>query len=253
MISDFDEINKLFDKINRELGIKVNAYIIGGAALMTYGEKSYTKDIDIVFNSQAEFEAFRKTLHKLGFKTKIADKGYSKLELQHIYIKGDMRFDIFNSVVCQGLSLSDNMIKRAKPINKLTMLAIFVISLEDIFLFKSITEKEGDVEDSVNIVRKRAIDWDTILNEIQYQIKKHNKKQWIADLHNRLIELEQRYGLKAKIREDVEKEVGYYYDLLELSLKLKEKPLTITEIKAATGIKNVEKLIDWVPYPTALL
>ncbi len=44
-----------------------------------------------------------------------------------------------------------------------------LLSLTDVFLFKSITEREGDLEDAALIARRGSIDWQALFREIKIQ------------------------------------------------------------------------------------
>jgi len=46
---NFDEQSDLFKLIGSSLGKKVECFVIGGSAMMFYGAKAETKDVDLVF------------------------------------------------------------------------------------------------------------------------------------------------------------------------------------------------------------
>jgi hypothetical protein len=48
MISDFKQIETLFEVVDHHLNTKVNVYVIGGVALLYQGLKPATKDIDLI-------------------------------------------------------------------------------------------------------------------------------------------------------------------------------------------------------------
>lgn len=47
-ISRREEVNKLFEQLGKKLSKTIPIRIIGGAAMMEYGLKDITKDIDVV-------------------------------------------------------------------------------------------------------------------------------------------------------------------------------------------------------------
>lgn len=58
-------------------------------------------------------------------------------------------FDLFTRSIYDTLLLTEGMKERSEPQN----LKLEIRLLEDVFLLKSITKKEGDIEDMVIIVR----------------------------------------------------------------------------------------------------
>lgn len=66
------------------------------------------------------------------------------MNLSQIFVRDDFRIDLFHSNVCGGFSLSPQMINRAMKIEEFQNLTINLSSPEDIFLFKTMTEREVD-------------------------------------------------------------------------------------------------------------
>lgn len=93
-------------------------------------------------------------------------------------------------------------------------MTLSILSLEDIFVFKSITQREGDIEDSSEIVKK-GIDWNIILKEITGQINHSNIEVWITFLNERLDVLDERYSIKSPIKKQTQKLTKQFYDKLE--------------------------------------
>ena len=61
------------------------------------------------------------------------------------------------------------MIERCDQSVEYGNLQVHLLSLTDIFLFKSITEREGDLEDVAVIGKQADLDWDEIFEEIKTQ------------------------------------------------------------------------------------
>ena len=165
MITDFNQIEKLFKEINKVTEKKINLFVIGGAVLLQQGLKGGTKDIDLVVNSKTEFMEFQKALGKLGFKLQIPEKEYEHMNINQIFQKEDFRIDLFEKEVCGKFSLTEEMMKRANTILDLNNLNVAHCSNEDIFLFKTMTEREGDLDDCMSLVVP-GIDWKIILKEL---------------------------------------------------------------------------------------
>ena len=145
MISNFNDLDKLFKEIDDNLKEKVHFYVIGGAMMLYHKLKVSTKDVDIVVDSPEEFRAMERLLKELGFESKIPTIEYKKFDLNQIFVRDDYRIDLFQRTVCKGFILSKNMMERAETITKLNNLSISLCSTTDIFMFKTFTERPGDI------------------------------------------------------------------------------------------------------------
>lgn len=197
MISGFKEIEELF----KEIDIKAHVFVIGGAVLLNRGLKPSTKDIDIVIDKKDEFTLFEKALKKAGFQPKLPSKDYQRMNLDQIYSREDFRIDIFHKTVCKGFSLSLDMIKRAENILTLSNLKVSLCSNEDVFLFKTMTEREGDLEDCISLAQ-RGLDWDVIIEELRRQVQ--GNAIWITWVGERLDLLDEK-GLSIPIMPEINK------------------------------------------------
>ena len=202
MIESFKEIDSLFHELAKFMTHKTHVFMIGGAALMEQGLKPATKDIDLIVMTRFEFETFENGMKYAGFEGKLPGIGYKNMDLSQIFIRDDFRIDIFCKTVCRGFSLSKEMIKRARLIIKSNKLSVSICSNEDIFLFKSLTEREGDIEDCI-AMSKEGIDYIAILTELKFQIRQSNKPVWITWIAERFDILEQK-GLEIPIKKEID-------------------------------------------------
>ncbi|MEK6886209.1 MAG: DUF6036 family nucleotidyltransferase [Nanoarchaeota archaeon] len=217
MISEFEEIKKLFYELNKQLNKKINLYVIGGAMLLYHGLKPATKDIDLIVSEKEDYKEFKEALSKAGFEPKILTKEYEHLDISNILVREDFRIDLFHRTVCKGFSLSETMMKRAEKVVTLSNITIFLCSNEDVFLFKTLTERDGDLEDCIAL-SKKGLDWDAILNELKHQIKLSGNEVWITYVGERLDILAER-ELQIPIMNDIDILRTAYYDELEKKLK----------------------------------
>ena len=220
MITTFDQIEKLFVDLDKLLTRKVNIYVIGGAVMLHANLKPVTKDVDIIVDTNDEFKALNKALKDSGFEGKIPTLDYTNMDLNQILIKDDFRIDLFQRNVCRGFSLSAGMIKRATNILNTQNISLNLCSHEDILLFKCMTEREGDIQDSFALGR-RNLNWTVILEELQLQIEKSKQKVWITWVAERLEILEER-GLNIPIMKTVSKLRAKYFNELDKSIKSKK-------------------------------
>ena len=211
MITAFTEIDKLFEEIDNSMNQNARVYIIGGAALLHRGVKAATKDIDLVVATKKEFFEIQNTLNKIQFITQIPGKEYTHLNLSQIFQREDFRIDLFEKEVCGRFSLSEAMMNRAPLGIKLKHLMVFICSNEDIFLFKTMTEREGDITDCISIAATQNLDWEVILNELQGQIKHTQQNVWITWVGERLDILVER-GVDIPIMSKVDTLRDTYFD-----------------------------------------
>ncbi len=213
MISNFDYIKPLLEEIDALLDEELTLYAIGGIVLMYRGLKPATKDIDIVVKGPKEYETLRKLLKKIRFLATKPEFGYDRFNLSQILVRKDFRIDLFSERVCRGFSLSAGMMQRAHEVLALNRLKLCLCSNEDLFVFKTITEREGDLEDCITL-SNRGLDWQAILRELQEQTKTTNTKVWITWVGERLDLLAER-GLNIPIMSEIDALREAYYEELE--------------------------------------
>jgi len=213
MISKFEQLDELFNEVDKSLRENVHFYIIGGAVMLYHTIKTATKDVDIVVDSPREFIATEKALRKINFTTKLPMAEYKKFDINQIFIRGDFRIDLFQRTVCKGFILSDGMRKRAQKVRELNHLTIYLCSTTDIFMFKTFTEREGDIADCISLTQS-DIDWDAMLDEINKQIGTSGNKVWITYIGERMDLLLER-GINIPIMDKIDKLREEYYDEYE--------------------------------------
>jgi hypothetical protein len=209
MISTFQKINELFEEINALLSKPIKIYIIGGAALLHFQLKPSTKDVDLIVKSKDDFNELKRVLVSVGFTSKQLTNQYKHLALDNQLVKGDFLLDIFASKVCGKLSLTDAMILRSIEYKKYGNLEVYFCSVEDILIFKTITDRDGDIDDCIAIA-KREINWDLILAEILDQIKISKEEIWVTLFNERLLLLESK-GVNIPILKKIEQLTDDWY------------------------------------------
>ena len=187
--------------------------MIGGEVLVRRGLKEKTKDIDIVVSTEKEFTNLKNAFLDLGFKGTKPKLGYENMNTSEILVKDELRIDLFNEYVCGQFKLSEGMKKRAEKVEENNNIKVYFCSNEDIFLFKTMTEREGDIADCLSL-GKEGLDWDSILDEIIYQIKESGRDVWVTWIGERLEILEKK-GLEIPIMDKVLKLCKGFYDKLE--------------------------------------
>lgn len=102
------------------------------------------------------------------------------------------------------------MAKRAREYLILERLAVYLYSNEDVFLFKTMTERSGDIEDCISLA-KRGVEWEIILDELKNQILLSGQNIWITWAGERLGILADE-GLYIPILGEVERFSEEYYE-----------------------------------------
>lgn len=213
MISEFKQITDVLEEVDKQLANQVNIYLIGGGMMLYHKLKIITKDVDIVVETNREFKAFEDALIKIGFLGRIPTKEYSKVDLSQILERGDYRIDLFKKTVCKGFSLTESMKRRATEVLKQRHLTLYLCSPEDIFMFKTFTERDTDIDDCMAITQKK-LNWNAILEEITAQIKNSGNPVWITWIGERLDILEEK-GLFIPIMSQVNKLREAYFNIWE--------------------------------------
>ena len=177
------EQNELFTLIAKQLNQNISCIAFGGTAMMFYGYKQATKDIDLVFSSIKERKVFIKAIEKLGYKedTRLLNI-YSKSKRADttapvMYKLKDERFDLFAEVIFK-FRISPFVLKRITQIQDFQethLLSLQIISPEDLVLLKCLTDRENDFEDILTILHKTEnFNWKFVMTEALQQ-----KEGWI--------------------------------------------------------------------------
>src|SRR3989344_5600507 len=175
---NLDQQIKLFKDVGDILDEKIECLVIGGSAMMFYGAKVATKDIDLVFMNKNNLEKVKKILEKSGYEEKNLN-----IFKRYTFVKKDLYKPIW-------MQDKDTRID----------LFIKIISPEDIILLKCATEREKDRMDALELINKFNIDWDIIIKESIEQAKL-GENIFPVFLFDFLYELKE--DLKADIPKDV--------------------------------------------------
>ncbi len=190
---DMQTQSDLLKLIAKNIDKDLAAYAFGGTAMMFYGYKNVTKDIDLVFDSLEERKIFIKAIEKLGYKQSSPFAIYTqeklRLEKPVMYTRGDERFDLFAKKIFfinLDESIKSKIFARHDYLHKDKVLILNVLSKECIILLKSVTEREKDFDDILTIIRlEKNIDWDLIVNLAISQAE-HDNAWAVLDLEKTL-------------------------------------------------------------------
>jgi hypothetical protein len=108
------------------------------------------------------------------------------------------RIDIFSHVICNKFVLLDSMIRDSKEM-KFGNLKILLASDEDVFLLKSITDREAYDVDMIQILRMSSkFDWTKVLDSL-YEQEKATKRHYCFSVFDKVGFIQDSTGMKIPI------------------------------------------------------
>lgn len=188
MIS-IEEQQKLLIALGEVLPYEITIYAIGGTAMMFYGIKKQTLDIDLVFMKEKDRKIFIESAKSLGYKEFDSSIIYGFKKNTPIMIKvGEARLDLFLENIISFI-FSDDMKKRSQQIHQFgDNLIIKIADIHDLIIMKCATNRLKDEEDITSIFKNKDVDWNILIQEAQNQINL-GKETAILELGNTLEKL----------------------------------------------------------------
>lgn len=214
-------------ELGETLAEPVDAYLLGGANLILRDLKDTTKDIDVVLRTPEEVRVLSAALQEVGYVERSElEAAYEQLA-PHIVLEKDgfPQWDIFVERVADALQLTEEMRERSNTGRTHGDLHLHLLSLTDIFLFKAVSDREGDLEDAALIARQGGIDWQQVLAEVQRQEADADQYLSFAVLDTLELLVDQ-YGIDVPIRDRLAS-----YCLEKALLVTLETPKTIKDLR----------------------
>jgi len=204
MITHEDQM-QLFSIISKELRRDITCFAFGGNAMMFYGYKDETKDIDLLFEDIKEREEFIRVIKKIGFIETSPIKIYNTEKLRDkskpiMFKREDYRFDLFVKKIFRT-RLSPKMKEDKFAVHEFRgkhRIMINIMKKEHIVQLKAITEREKDFADIIMILQKeKRFDWNYLIEEVIWQYAKGDK--WaIIDMERTMNELKEYIFIEKK-------------------------------------------------------
>lgn len=225
-------------ELSRSIRREARVYVFGGEAMRIRGLKRATKDVDMVVEDAQTFGELKEALTSMGYRALGGEeilRADRKLNPSGIFVKeGFPRVDLFVKSICNALHLSQSM-KAKCEVRDIGNLKFCIMSNEDIFLLKSVTDREGDIYDMIQLAKAGGFDWRVVLNELYGQ-------ELETGMHfcMRLLDSVEAVEKKAKIR------APFYNHLVNhcIDQAILE---SIRRWKAAT-LKQIKELVDYPDY-----
>lgn len=221
-----------FTRTGNRLDEPLTVYLIGGGALAFRDLKDATKDIDVVVKDVEGLTRLEEALRQLDYEP-VRDSGeeYEALGATVILENNDgCRVDIFNQQVVGKLIFSSGMRARSQQLVSRGNLIVRTASLEDMFLFKSVAGRAGDIDD-MNTLVQSGLDFDTVLDELQRQIELLDEELFVTYVNEALIDLADRFGVTTPLKEDVEEITKRVYDELAI----------LNSLDGATRVEEIQE------------
>lgn len=222
----------IFDKIGSALEKPLRIYVFGGQNMLMRGLKAATKDIDIIVENENDFKILNSTLRAIGYspvaEITLEDK---KLSPSGIYIAEKLpRLDVFTKTIAGAFTLTEDMKKRTEP-RKYNKLIVGLLSPNDIFLLKAITDREGDIEDMSILARTSNLNWKNIFRTYMEE-EKLTKRHFCFTILDNIEILQEKYDVKIPFHRKL---VSHCTDA------------TIIDAvsKGCKTVKEIKKLIDF--------
>jgi hypothetical protein len=204
--------------------------------------KDTTKDIDLVMANKEAFSRLMGTLQELGYEevTDLGDK-YDKLGARHcVRNEEGCQLDLFHRQIADKLFFSDGMQARSEIFLSTQYLSVELVSLEDIFLFKSVAERPDDIGDMATLIQT-GLDFEAIEQEIATQVDLVGGERFVTVISESLGKLDEQDGIQTPLDDTIHEYYERYMNGLELRMQLdKKNPKTVTQIAAELDISESE-------------
>jgi|SRR3989344_2230255 len=228
------DVIELLKELGSTLKSETTIYMIGGCNMSLKGIKLITRDVDLVVLTKEEYITLKKALIDLGYECREETfcEDFYKTPIV-VFLKEDKRIDVFIKNVSNQIELTVEMQKRSQKYDKFGNLTVMLISNEDIFLFKSITDREKDVDDCKVLIAQN-INWNTIKQELHSQKTRALWRFWV---YEQLARIRNKYG------EIIPKEMlDYIWELIKEKYQL--KPADFMDGIEDERLKTLTKKLD---------
>jgi hypothetical protein len=150
-ISSREEVEEILKGLGEQLSEPVQFLVIGGAAMLEYGLKDVTKDIDLECRDAAGKARLLEAAKSLDFEMFGPEKRHARLGLDRVAVKGGHTLDIFAGRTSYDFGLSESMWQRGRTTHLLGKAEMSYAAEEDIFSLKLIANRPRDLEDCISL------------------------------------------------------------------------------------------------------
>lgn len=157
-------------RLGEALDRPVDLYLLAGSAMVFRDQRETTKDVDCVVMTDREYDAVRDALERLGFEPL---EGWSpdpaRPGAKARLVDGDgIRYDLFHTIIVDGLVLSEQMRERSDPILEVGNLSMWLVADVDNYVAKVVSSRVSDIRD-INRLSRADVDLDVAKAELERQ------------------------------------------------------------------------------------
>lgn len=186
MLADREFLESILSYVGRRLKHEVEGLLIGGNAMLYYGLKGQTKDLDLVFFQREDLAGIVQIIlsHPLYKKAKILTKIPYKVRAE-LLKKGEPtvignsdlpRFDLFYKYV---FSVDvKKMLEDAKRSIRFDLLKLKLVDIENFVFLKAVSARPIDVDDIVRVIKNFKVDWKKLIQFVRDYYKQDYKLVW---------------------------------------------------------------------------
>lgn len=188
MRADKSFLELIFEHIGSRLKHEVECLLIGGNAMIYYGLRESTKDVDLVFYDKKDVAGVSQIIlsHPLYRNAKILRELPYKinpelLELGKPIVIGSKdlpRFDLFYKRVFRVDTTE--MVKNSIRSVRFDLLKLKLVSLENLLFLKAVSGRPVDFEDIANVLKSLPVDWKRFLDLAKKYYKTDSRPVWFA-------------------------------------------------------------------------
>ena len=202
----------LFKDVGNNLSKNVVVYLLGGENMRLKGLKPTTKDCDLVVTNESDYHTIQKVLIKMKYR-EIKNDSFTKEDMRInpmcIFIHATRsRFDIFIQQIANLLYLTDTMKQRA-VFEEFEHLQLGILSNEDVFILKAVTDREGDLQDMFALIQnkgnmtyhKQNFDWGIVWNELLKQVQMNPISKLASSIFDSIEALNQQFQINTQFRD----------------------------------------------------
>jgi hypothetical protein len=215
-ISTREEVEEILKGLGERLNQPVQVLVIGGAAMLEYGLKDATKDIDLVCRDAEGKARLLEAANDLGFQLFGPEKRHARLGLDRVAVKGGHTLDIFAGRISYDFCLSEAMWQRGRETRIFGKAEMRYSAMEDIFILKLIANCPRDIDDCVALASSR-IDYKAIYSEIEAQYAKAGtieEKIWVTYIEEGMGRLDEDFQVQIPIADRVSELADKYRERL---------------------------------------
>ncbi len=186
MLADREFLESILSFIGKKLKHEVEGLLIGGNAMLYYGLKGQTKDLDLVFFKRKDLAGIVQIIlsHPLYKKAKVLVKlpyklneGLLKKGKPTVIGNSDLpRFDLFYRYVFSVDT--KEMLEKSKRSIRFDLLKLKLVEPEDFIFLKCVSGRPVDLEDVKRIVKNLSINWSEFVIRVKKYYKKDHKPVW---------------------------------------------------------------------------